>query len=81
MVSFMKYIIKIIIINLFKFSLLRCVCLLKELFFLIQVYVDLGTGASDTAELKFDFTDSTALANNRFFEIKVTQLPCSNEYK
>ena len=72
----MKYIIKIIIIYLF-----RCVCLLNKLFFLIQVYVDLGTGASDTAELKFDFTDSTALANNRFFEIKVTQLPCSNEYK
>ena len=41
----------------------------------------MGTGASDTTQLKFDFTDSTALANARFFEIKVTQLPCSNEYK
>jgi len=45
-----------------------------------HVYIDMGTGASDTTQLKFDFTDSTALANARFFEIKVTQLPCSNEY-
>ena len=48
---------------------------------IIPVYIDMGTGASDTTQLKFDFTDSTALANARFFEIKVTQLPCSNEYK
>ena len=46
-----------------------------------SVYVDIGTGASDTATLNFDFSDSTALQNSRFFEVKVTQLPCSSEYK
>jgi len=45
-----------------------------------HVYVDIGTGASDTATLNFDFSDSTALQNSRFFEVKVTQLPCSSEY-
>ena len=49
-----------------------------DLFFL--VYVDMGTGASDTVNLNLDFTDATNLANQRFFEIKVTQLPCSSEY-
>ena len=43
----------------------------------------MGTSASDTTTLTFDFTDSTlnSLANSRNYEIKVTQLPCSNEYK
>lgn len=49
----------------------------------MSVYVDMGATASDTATLSFEFTDSTenALANSRNFEIKVTQLPCSSEYK
>ena len=46
----------------------------------VLVYVDMGTGASDTVNLNLDFTDATNLANQRFFEIKVTQLPCSSEY-
>ena len=50
----------------------------KLIYFL--VYVDMGTGASDTVNLNLDFTDATNLANQRFFEIKVTQLPCSSEY-
>ena len=54
---------------------------IKPFSILISVYVDMGTGTSDTTQLKFDFTDSTALANARFYEIKVTQLPCSSEYK
>ena len=43
----------------------------------------MGTTASDTTTLSFEFTDSTAnsLANSRNYEIKVTQLPCSSEYK
>jgi len=45
-----------------------------------HVYVDIGTGASDTASLQFDFNDNTALTNSRFYEVKVTQLPCTNEY-
>lgn len=45
-----------------------------------HVYVDIGTGASDSATLNFDFTNADTLSNTRFFEIKVTQLPCSNEY-
>jgi len=45
-----------------------------------HVYVDMGTGASDTVNLALDFSDATNLANQRFFEIKVTQLPCSSEY-
>ena len=51
------------------------------MFFCFPVYIDMGTGASDTATLNFDFTDSTSLQNSRFFEVKVTQLPCSSEYK
>ena len=49
----------------------------------ISVYVDMGTTASDTTTLAFEFTDSTLnqLTNMRNYEIKVTQLPCSNEYK
>ena len=45
------------------------------------VYIDMGTGASDTVNLALDFSDATNLANQRFFEIKVTQLPCSSEYQ
>ena len=41
----------------------------------------MGTGYSDTATVNFDFTDSTGLQNSRFFEIKVTQLPCASEYQ
>ena len=48
---------------------------------LISVYIDMGTGYSDTTTVNFDFTDSTGLQNSRFFEIKVTQLPCSSEYQ
>ena len=41
----------------------------------------MGTGASDTVSLALDFSDATNLANQRFFEIKVTQLPCASEYQ
>ena len=47
----------------------------------LSVYIDMGTGASDTVNLALDFSDATNLANQRFFEIKVTQLPCSSEYQ
>ena len=40
----------------------------------------MGTTASDTATLSFKFADSTALTNSRFYEIKITQLPCTSEY-
>jgi len=41
----------------------------------------MGTTSLDTTALKFDFSDNTNLQNSRFYEIKVTQLPCTNEYK
>ena len=41
------------------------------------VYVDMGTQASESVSLSFDFTGTYS----RFFEVKVTQLPCSSEYK
>ena len=37
----------------------------------------MGTGASDSTTLDFTFSGTY----DRKFEIKVTQLPCSNEYK
>lgn len=37
----------------------------------------MGTGASDTTQLDFKFSGTYS----RFYEVKVTQLPCSNEYK
>ena len=49
-----------------------------DLFF--SVYIDMGTGASDTVNLNLDFQDAQTVNNARFFEIKVTQLPCSSEY-
>ena len=45
--------------------------------FSILVYVDLGTGASDTATLNFALSGSYS----RYYEIKITQLPCSSEYQ
>ena len=64
--------------NQLKYTYLSFTSIYIDLFFL--VYVDMGTGASDTVNLNLDFTDATNLANQRFFEIKVTQLPCSSEY-
>ena len=43
----------------------------------VAVYIDMGTGASDSTKLDFTF-DGTY---SRKYELKVTQLPCSNEYK
>ena len=37
----------------------------------------MGTGASDTTQLDFTFSGTYS----RFYEVKVTQLGCSNEYK
>ena len=37
----------------------------------------MGTGASDSTTLDFTFSGTY----DRKFEIKVTQLPCSNEYR
>ena len=47
---------------------------------IFSVYIDMGTGASDTVNLNLDFQDAQTVNNARFFEIKVTQLPCSSEY-
>jgi len=41
-----------------------------------HVYVDMGTQASESVALSFDFTGTYS----RFFEVKVTQLPCTSEY-
>jgi len=41
-----------------------------------HVYIDMGAGASDTAQLAFTFSGTYS----RFYEIKVTQVECSNEY-
>ena len=41
----------------------------------------MGTAASDTATLAFKFSDNAALSNSRLYEIKVTQIPCSSEYR
>merc|ERR1712226_235180 len=43
-----------------------------------HVYVDMGRSASDTASLNFAFTGTS---NNRQWEIKVTQIPCSASYR
>ena len=45
---------------------------------LLVVYIDMGQGATDTATLNFDIGSGTY---SRFYEIKVTQLPCSSEYQ
>ena len=41
----------------------------------------MGTVSSDTATLAFKFADNSALTNSRFYEIKITQVKCSSEYK
>eukprot|EP00095_Tigriopus_kingsejongensis_P004177 maker-scaffold47_size466558-snap-gene-0.18 protein:Tk04177 transcript:maker-scaffold47_size466558-snap-gene-0.18-mRNA-1 annotation:"hypothetical protein KGM_18655" len=41
-----------------------------------HIYVDIGNLASDTAQLNFAFSGSS---NNRQWEIKVTQIPCSTQ--
>ena len=51
--------------------------LILYMYFPILVYVDLGTGASDTATLNFALSGSYS----RYYEIKITQLPCSSEYQ
>lgn len=42
---------------------------------LFTVYVDIGNQATDAATLSFAFAGS---ANNRAFDIKVTQVECSS---
>ena len=42
------------------------------------VYVELGTGVSDSAELKFEFAD---VIGNRQFEMKVTQIICNSRMR
>ena len=41
------------------------------------VYVDLGTGSTDTGTINFAF--STTASTNRQWEIKVTQVPCHQD--
>jgi len=41
-----------------------------------HVYVDLGASSADTATLAFAFSGTY----DRYYEIKVTQLPCTSEY-
>ena len=67
--------------NMQSFSSLKNIinCLLKNS--LYSVYVDMGTTASDTVSLNLAFTDNTALTNQRFYEIKITQIECTSEYK
>ena len=43
----------------------------------VTVYVNMGTGASDTTTLDFSFSGTY----DRKYEVKVTQLPCSHEYR
>ena len=43
----------------------------------VAVYVDMGATATDSTTLGFTFSGDYS----RLYEIKVTQLPCSNEYK
>ena len=49
------------------------------------MYLDAGTGSSDTATLAFAFTDQTGgnpnSLNTRFWDIKVTQIPCNAAYR
>ena len=65
--------ISIVIIILFH-SMNRIFCFLS--YFL--VYVELGTGVSDSAELKFEFAD---VIGNRQFEMKVTQIICNSRMR
>ena len=55
-------------------SMNRIFCFLS--YFL--VYVELGTGVSDSAELKFEFAD---VIGNRQFEMKVTQIICNSRMR
>jgi len=47
-----------------------------------HVYLDLGRQAADTATLAFTFGGTTAAARaaNRYWDIKVTQIPCNSNY-
>ena len=49
------------------------------------MYLDAGTGSSDTATLAFAFTSQTGgnpnSLNTRFWDIKVTQIPCNAAYR
>ena len=42
---------------------------------LVPVYVDIGTGPSDTATVKFEFAGTN---NERTWEIKVVQVACKD---
>lgn len=48
---------------------------LKNLYFLIVVYINIGEKSSDSATLAFSFTGTSTSRN---WEIKVTQIECSN---
>ena len=43
----------------------------------ISVYLDLGRGASDSATLAFTFSGTLS----RYWDIKVTQIPCDVTYE
>ena len=46
--------------------------------FHVLVYVELGAGVSDSAELNFEFAD---VIGNRQFEMKVTQIICNSRMR
>ena len=45
--------------------------------FVISVYLDVGNLGTDTAMISFSFTGT----HNRFWDIKVTQIPCKSNYE
>ena len=45
-------------------------------FVVFLVYLDIGRGSSDTANLAFTFSGTFS----RYFDIKVTQIPCDVNY-
>ena len=48
-----------------------------RIIFSILVYVEMGSGATDNAQLQFTF-DATQTATSRNYEIKTSQIQCSN---
>ena len=45
---------------------------------IITVYIDIGTGSSDSATVAFDF--GTTSSTSRQWDIKVAQIPCGSSY-
>ena len=45
---------------------------------LISVYIDIGSGSSNSATVAFDF--GTTSSTSRQWDIKVAQIPCGSSY-